>query len=443
MPHASCRWSYLLGLLWLSQLWAAGGAGYLEDNYPATVIEDAHLTTLQLLAKYKYPGEAHSVTTEDKYILQMHRIARPGAKPVLLVHGLQDSSATWIMMGPHSGLGYFLYEEGYDVWMGNVRGNRYSRGHVKLNYNTDKSYWTFSWHEIGMYDLPAMIDKVLAKTGYQKLSYFGHSQGTTTFFVMTSSRPEYNAKVHIMQALAPVAFMTHVKGPLLGLGRNLLKVLGERAEVTPHSKLVLDNCMLSAATVQTCMYYVWKIIGKNTAELNKTMLPVMFGHVPAGANSKQFLHYLQLQLSDRFCTYDYNAKENQRTYGRATPVDYALERITAPIALYYTQNDYLSAVEDVKRLIKRLPNVVEDHMYPNKKWNHMDMVWGISARRLAHPRMLEVMRLWEAGGPQNGTQSTTEYNEGNSTTAETVQEVEDAMEDTEDEMEDATEHETR
>ncbi|KAH8376737.1 hypothetical protein KR093_001124, partial [Drosophila rubida] len=357
----------------------------------------------QLLAKYKYPAEEHTVTTEDKYVLHMQRIARPGAKPVLLMHGLEDSSSTWIMMGPSSGLGYFLYDAGYDVWMGNARGNRYSRGHLKLNPNTDRSYWSFSWHEIGYYDLPAMIDYVLKKTNHSKLSYYGHSQGTTSFFVLASSRPEYNAKVHVMQALAPVSYMTHVKAPLMSLARTSLNIVGDNFELLPHTQLFKEQCLSSAVRLQTCMHYVWMITGKNTAELNRTMIPVMMGHVPAGANSKQVRHYMQLRESTRFGQYDYGSETNQRVYGRSTPPDYALERITAPVGLYYGQNDYLTAVEDVQRLAKRLPNVVMNHLYPNKKCNHVDMVWGINSRRLAQPQMLEVMRLWEAGGPQNAT----------------------------------------
>lgn len=51
--------------------------------------------------------------TDDGYILTLHRIARPGAIPVLLVHGLLDSSATWVMMGPNKGLGRWI--KGYHL----------------------------------------------------------------------------------------------------------------------------------------------------------------------------------------------------------------------------------------------------------------------------------------------------------------------------------------
>lgn len=68
----------------------------------------------------------------------------------------------------------------------------------------------FSFHEIGNYDLSAMIDYVLETTGQEKLHYIGHSQGTTSFFALAASQPEYNDKIKLMVALAPVAFMTNI-----------------------------------------------------------------------------------------------------------------------------------------------------------------------------------------------------------------------------------------
>lgn len=55
--------------------------------------------------------------TEDGYILELHRItgsprspSRDGKKVAFLMHGLLDSSATWVMTGTTHGLGLFLIE---------------------------------------------------------------------------------------------------------------------------------------------------------------------------------------------------------------------------------------------------------------------------------------------------------------------------------------------
>lgn len=95
--------------------------------------------------------------------------------------------------------------------MGNQRGNHYSENHTTLDpFGSEedrKQFWSFSVHEIGYYDVPASIDYVLHKTGKNTLHYIGHSQGCTTFFIMTSERPEYNDKIDTMQALAPAVYL--------------------------------------------------------------------------------------------------------------------------------------------------------------------------------------------------------------------------------------------
>lgn len=61
-------------------------------------------------------------------------------------------------------IAFQLADQGYDVWMGNARGNSWSREHESLTID-DANFWKFSWHEVGTIDLPAMIDYVLEQTG--------------------------------------------------------------------------------------------------------------------------------------------------------------------------------------------------------------------------------------------------------------------------------------
>lgn len=142
--------------------------------------------------------------------------------------------------------GYILYEMGYDIWMANARGNVYSKGHLKYNRNgwrsDRKKYWNFSWHEIGKYDIPATIDYILEKTNFTKVHYIGHSQGTTSFFVMMSERPEYNDKVLFATVMAPAVFMGHVKNELLQLNvRHLANIEVSTTKPTVFSLKSLVN----------------------------------------------------------------------------------------------------------------------------------------------------------------------------------------------------------
>lgn len=105
---------------------------------------------------------------------------------------------------------------GYDVWLGNSRGNTYSRKHVTLDpEEKNGTFWNFSWNEEGIYDIPAEVDHMLETTGQSNLFYVGHSQGTTQFYVFLAERPEYNDKIRAQFSLAPVAYMAHADNPLL------------------------------------------------------------------------------------------------------------------------------------------------------------------------------------------------------------------------------------
>lgn len=151
--------------------------------------------------------------TADGYILGLFRInsgkiTNNSTKyPVLLVHGLLTSAESFIFVGPNRSLPYLLSDRNYDVWLVNSRGTLNSRRHRTLNPDTDRDFWLFTWHEVGVYDLPAIIDFILTKTSKKKLFYIGHSQGTTAFFVMASERPEYNKKIQLSVQLAPTVYV--------------------------------------------------------------------------------------------------------------------------------------------------------------------------------------------------------------------------------------------
>lgn len=62
---------------------------------------------------------------------------------------------------------------------------------------------------MGYYDLPALIDYILKVTNQKGVYYVGHSMGTTMFFVMGATRPEYMSKVRLFSAMSPVASIEH------------------------------------------------------------------------------------------------------------------------------------------------------------------------------------------------------------------------------------------
>lgn len=121
-------------------------------------------------------------------------------------------------------LGYYLADKGYDVWLGNTRGSRYTKKYLRTSRSIRK-YWDYTFSDIGLYDIPTMVDFILKATNEEKLFYIGHSRGTTSFFVMCSERPEYNKKIRAMAAMAPVTYMNHIPNPLFHIAAYNMQIL--------------------------------------------------------------------------------------------------------------------------------------------------------------------------------------------------------------------------
>ena len=138
-----------------------------------------------------YPLEENSVTTTDGYILSVWHLKpkAPNGKVVFMQHGLADTAWTFFQAGSKS-LPFLLLKEGFDVWLGNIRGNVFSSKHVSKDPKDSKSgFGEYSIDDFVAYDLPAMINLVKSRVGAKKMSYIGHSQGTTMFFMLSMHNP--------------------------------------------------------------------------------------------------------------------------------------------------------------------------------------------------------------------------------------------------------------
>jgi len=335
-------------------------------------------TLPEYLGKYGIHVEEHSVTTDDKYILGMFRMPRPGAPVVLFMPGILASSWCFLDNDPAISPAIQMYDLGYDVWLPNNRGNTYSRKHETLQPLLSKQFWDFSFPEMGVYDTPASINYVINATGKPTLTYIGHSEGTSQFFVaMTDNRTKalVEQRVNLFVALAPVAYLSHPKS-LLIKAMSTARV-GEFVMATfPFGFLQFSAVkniahFLCTATFGLLCEITVATVGGVSKEDTPAAITNFSAHFPAGTSVKAVEHYAQFAVNGKFQDFDYGCNflvcENMKVYGQKTPPAFDLSKARVPTALFVGGNDALGDTTDAARLAKELPNstVVFNEVFPD------------------------------------------------------------------------------
>ncbi|KAF2891597.1 hypothetical protein ILUMI_14576, partial [Ignelater luminosus] len=337
-----------------------------------------------LIEKNGYPFENHTVQTKDGYILEIHRIPHGRnssgntGPPVLFVPGYLCSSADWVNMGPENSLGFILADKGYDVWLANYRGTRFQ--------------------QIGEYDLPTFMNYILNVTKQEKLFYIGHSQGTTSYFALTSAKSEYNDKIRLSINLAPVAYCSHMTSfvnlfVIFKIPIAIYTALTQNYELLGYNsntaKLGEIFCQDGAITQGLCVAGYYLFGGYSPDQINKTRLPVILTNTPAGSAIRQGQHYGQLITTGKFQKYDYGKIKNLEIYGQPTPPQYNLSKITAPVAIYVGDRDIYAKKEDTDKTAAEISNLVVYRYIEG--FSHLDVIWGIDAPSVIFNDILEQM----------------------------------------------------
>lgn len=365
----------------------------------------------------EYPLEQHKIQTEDGYILTMHRIpyspnnaaetadCKQKSRPmVLLQHGFALTSEAWVMLDRDYALAYQLADAGYDVWLGNQRGNEYSQQHASID-EQETDFWNFSFHELGYYDLAGMIDYMLKQTNNTAIHYVGYSQGTTVLMVLLSSRPEYQIKIKSANLMAPVVYMDNMKQPFVPLsswvtswGKWLLQWIGNK-KVMHYNRFFMHRsfCQLMCGE-GVAMNFVCRLLysfvgGPGMQGINDAMLADVCLSHPAGVSAKQLLHFTQIHASGEFRQYDYGEVLNQLHYQQPQPPAYDITKISNCMHLYYGATDFLSDMLDVERLAGLLPcAVLRPIKAHDNHWNHYDFLFSHYARELVNKNILQVIK---------------------------------------------------
>ena len=195
--------------------WLVKKATALKDSFTAGgKLEDEDLSIEQRAMKHGFTFASHEVPTEDSYLLTVHQISNKDhpkdAPVVLLQHGITDSADAWLEVGARSPA-FQLVNAGFNVFLGNNRGNKYSKKHQFLDPEKDAAkFFNYTFYDEGKMDQPAQIDFVRKFTNQNKIAYVGHSMGTTQMFsALSKNHGNLNNKLTTFIALAPVASLRY------------------------------------------------------------------------------------------------------------------------------------------------------------------------------------------------------------------------------------------
>lgn len=392
-----------------------------EDSYPETMRQ--HLTESEDLNSRKcsmwvedycehagYSCQTIKTVTEDGFILVMHRLGRKDGivldkGPVLLMHGLFQSSGVWVTSGKKS-FAFYLVDNGYDVWMGNNR----AVFPLHTTYTpSDVRYWDYSLDDLALYDIPALINNILLKTNTSKLAYIGHSQGNAQLFLALQMIPPLNDKITCFVALAPAVYLGDLLDsfPVCLLmrcpGKLHRRLFGVKAFV-PIMSLV--QRIFPAKIFMILAYHMFHyLFSWSDRNWNPTHKPSYFQFTPRPQSSKSIHHWSQMGRAKVIQPFQHNPSNTSPTTA------YNVTSITCPLALYYGTRD---TIIDARKLHRecwaarnrggeseggdgdghksggggvRLVAVEEVDGY-----EHMDCLWAVDAESRVWRRVIKVLR---------------------------------------------------
>ncbi|KAJ3312791.1 hypothetical protein HDV04_002756 [Boothiomyces sp. JEL0838] len=389
-------------------------------------------STEEFVNFWGFPFQTHYVTTKDGYILALHRIpfsraenlknknnirrkrshlsfddAQPNRPVVILWHGFLMCSEVWVS-SPNSleSLALTLADAGYDVWLGNTRGNKYSCKHRKYKPNEEK-FWDFSMDQLAMFDLPDSVDYILNFTGAPSLTYIGFSQGTAQGFSSLSINPSLNKKINLFIALAPATKPKGYSYLMLGLENQTIHSLVNASPEVIYllfgrkallSSVIFWQRILTPWTFSWAIdISMWGLFGWESKFMNSKH--IIYRHLYSYTAVKCVVHWFQIMQNETFQMYNDSpaVMPAMQKQGYKVPT-YPTSQIQTPIAIFHGGKDTLP---DIRYILK---NINEPVFCLNvQEYEHLQFLWGEGQEKVVFPAILgllsEYSEVWqEASG---------------------------------------------
>jgi lysosomal acid lipase/cholesteryl ester hydrolase len=335
------------------------------SNTETSYSQDALLQKVEKLRNFQsfhqicelngFKAESHMVHTDDGFNLTLHRLNpeintfKSNGKAVYLQHGLLMSSDIWcVMLNKNDNLPFKLCELGYDVFLGNNRGNKYSNKHVEFD-SSQSEFWNFSLDEFAMYDIPASINYILNLKKINHLTYIGFSQGCSQILSSVSINNDLNDKIDKLILIAPattpkrlsnwlINSIVHFDPELIYLlfGRKILM-----KSVMFWRRITYPPMFVKLIDIPNDILFDWK--SKNIDIMQKL---VSYYHLYSTTSVKCAVHWFQIIKSKRFQMYQ------DEDYFQ--PFEYPTDKTINPskMLIIYGMSDSLV---DIDVLVDQLP----------------------------------------------------------------------------------------
>ena len=351
-----------------------------------------NLEEIQVVTEDRYVNTIWALTSKDEF--------NRNGKSILIQHGLLDSSFTWLILEEKS-IAKLLCDEGYRVYLPNMRGNQFSKSHLDYGTSLNSDYWDFSFDEMAQYDLPAIINLIKKRDGVEKIDYMGHSQGTLIYFLSYMTNPDYmEANINKFIAVGMVPNVNNAEHFLLDLA-----VKAKIDKLVPFKNFMTFPTELGQVLVPFCT-------GK-AKNLCHTILRICFGgmedtgrvdynrlgknifmHQPGGTSLQNMRHWLQAFEKKKMTKYDFGTIKNLEHYGSIYPPRYRSTKMkNYKIKSMITVSDsdpFCNAIDTLEFLLKIDDQSVIE-IINLKDYNHIDYLWADSAYEDLYPKFLEFL----------------------------------------------------
>lgn len=406
--------------------------GVPPNGFGPQLSQDSSPEALEIIRSRGFIGEMYKTQSSDGTPLTLYHIINPLANPstlnkypIVLFHGLSGDASQMLgniadvkprkpVLGQptlavgDNNLAFMLANNNMDVWMMDARGSNLHNHDASDDINIEKSqkFWNYALDEQLLYDLPTLIDFVLRQTQSKKVMYIGYSESTFFMFALLSAVPEFADKLAAFVALAPVAYVTSIRGltvpmmtPYLLIPDNLQGNYIPQPLVDTLGVGLRRFCGSEFVSHAVCGALARGVAGSGGATEDT---PEFFASIIHTTSLRVFKHFLQLFSQRRFGMYDFGPKENMIRYGTPRPPDYPLSRIRLPtIILVRGDNDFLSTTEDQKILLSQLGvKPLLDIRIP--EYNHLDFILARNAAQKVNFPVIQTLYqilLADGGSP--------------------------------------------